>query len=272
MRKKFRIAILVALLIGVICLFLFNPQAEYQLAQSKELERWFEADAFAVRNEETIIAPCDGIIEILVSEGVRVPAKTTIAMVGNVPVITNKAGTISWSYDGLETIIGPGVLMGLKQQFLNDWDKPINHSKTGISVYKGETIGKLVDNYAWHLIIFSDMSARRGEKLTVEINGKSYTGIVREVLTDNRLSVEIESYRDEVATYRVLRRIKIQKEPLFGVVVDEGQLIETEDGSYLEIKYKNKEKRQPVRVVGRWQGKVVVDGIPQGAKILVKPK
>lgn len=261
-----------AVIVGVLLVAYFIrslSQPKFVLAKVKELPRVVVADAIAYRNEELLYAPIDGNIDLLVPDGVRVSAKTAVAMVGSYPIYANKAGTVSWGFDGLENVLGVAVLMTLKHDFLKDWDKPYTKVKTGSSVFRGEVVGKLVDNYAWHLLIFHDLNknAKKGEKLTLVINGSSYTGTIAEVLPDKRVSVAIEVYDSKVASFRVLRDVKVYKEPLKGIIVPEELLIETAEGSYLTIRYKNREKKQPVRVVGRWNGQVVVDGVPEGAYV-----
>ncbi len=272
MRKIFPLVVLLIIFIILICFFTFYPRSKYITAKVEKLSRGVVADALVYRQEKPLYAFADGLLEQLVLEGERVAANTTVALVGTTPILAECAGTISWNYDGLEGVVGPGVLMGLKYDYLGDWDKPNKQSKTGHNYYKGETIGKLIDNYAWYLLVFTDLEAKKGEELTIYIKDDCFRGKVLEVLADKRLNIQIDTYSKEAASYRVLRKIQIYKAELRGVIVPENLLIETEEGTYLTILYKNRQKQQPIHVVGRWQGKVVVDGIPKGAKIVLPPR
>lgn len=272
MKKSFLLVLLGLVFLISIGLIIFYPKTKYLPAKVEKLSRGVVADALAYRKEKTLFASADGILEQLVLEGERVPANTVVALCKTTPVLTKQAGTISWNYDGLEEVVGLGVLMGLKNDYLNDWDKPNRQSQTGKSYFKGEPIGKLIDNYAWYLLVFTDLEAKKGEELSIYINDVYYKGKVLEVLTDKRLNIQIDSYGKEVSSYRVLRKIEIYKEDLRGVIVPESLLIETEEGTYITIIFRNRQKQQPIRVVGRWQGKVVVDGIPKGAKIVLPPR
>jgi hypothetical protein len=269
MRKLLRIALLLIIIVGAIYLLFFRTGEEYLAVKEKELERFVHADALAYRNEVPLIAPLDGVFTPLFTDGERVPAQTIVATIAGTPIKNPIAGTVSWYYDGLESVVGPGVLMGLKQDYLKDWDKQVKKSSSGDSFYKGEIIGRIVDNYAWFLLVFSDMPAKKGEKVAVTINKTTYNATVSEVLPNNRLALVLNSYQKEVAIYRVLRNIKIVKEPLRGIIIPSKALIEAEEGFYVEIMYKNQRKNQPVRLVGRWQNQVVVDGLPSGAKVIL---
>ncbi len=272
MKKRFLLILLGLVFLMIIGLVIFYPRTKYLPAKIEKLSRGVVTEAIAYRKEKTLFASTDGFLEQLVLEGERVPANTVVALCGTTPVLAEKAGTISWNYDGLEEVVGPGVLMGLKNEYLGDWDKPNRQSQTGKSYFKGEPIGKLVDNYAWFLLAFTDLEAKKGEELSIYINDVYYKGKVLEVLTDKRLNIQINTYSKEASSYRVLRKVEIYKEDLRGVIVPESLLIEKEEGTYLTLIFKNRQKQQPIRVIGRWQGKVVVDGIPKGAKIVLPPR
>jgi|GEM_PF-1628770 hypothetical protein len=263
--------ILAVIVVGAVIWLKWINRSRYIEAATDTLVRAVEVDALCYRFEVPLYAPADGKIEQLVADNTRVPANTVVAMVGSYPVYAERAGTVSWRYDGLEKLLIPGVIMVLKHDFLGDWDKPVKKVSSGDVVYKGDIVGKLVDNYSWYLIVYSNVSVYRNEKVQVEIGGKIYEGVVQEVLSDNRFSVVINYYDSDVAGYRVLRKITLYKEPLRGVIIPQDLLIETDDGTYVKISYRNRERTQPVRVVGKWEDKVVVDGLPKGSLVVVSP-
>ncbi|MDD4264484.1 MAG: HlyD family efflux transporter periplasmic adaptor subunit [Firmicutes bacterium] len=263
--------LLVTIVGGVIIWYRWEHRTKYVDAVPQNLVRMVQADALCYRLETTFYAPADGKIEQLVKDDTRVPANTVIAMVGSYPIYAETAGTISWQYDGLEQMLGPSIIMALKQDFLGDWDKPLTEVRSGDTVYKGDIVGKLVDNYSWYLVVYSDVQVYRNEKLQIEIGKNTYKGVVAEVLNDNRFSVVIQFYNSDVAGYRVLRNVKVYKEPLRGIIIPQELLIEADEATYVKISYRNKERIQPVRVVGKWDKKAVVDGLPQGSFVVLSP-
>ena len=109
MRKLLRIALLLIIIVGAIYLLFFRTGEEYLAVKEKELERFVHADALAYRNEVPLIAPLDGVFTPLFTDGERVPAQTIVATIAGTPIKNPIAGTVSWYYDGLESVVGPGV-------------------------------------------------------------------------------------------------------------------------------------------------------------------
>lgn len=204
-------------------------------------------------------------------------------------VYTLEAGMVSYYTDNLEgtlipqLVVRPGVRADLVTQLGKLKPRP-HESKDGGKVQPGDRLFKVVDNHRLWLVV--DIPAppvilSRGDRVWVNISpgGKgeaqlypaTVTGVSPQGNRKNQVAIlEIAEYK---ASFNSLRRLKISViyGNYQGVLIPRTALVKRGDGWGVYLRDEGISRYTAVTLVGMDSRRAAVTGIPDGARIIVRP-
>jgi hypothetical protein len=204
-------------------------------------------------------------------------------------VYTLEAGMVSYYTDNLEgtlipqLVVRPGVRADLVTQLGKLKPRP-HESKDGGKVQPGDRLFKVVDNHRLWLVV--DIPAppvilSRGDRVWVNISpgGKgeaqlypaTVTGVSPQGNRKNQVAIlEIAEYK---ASFNSLRRLKVSViyGNYQGVLIPRTALVKRGDGWGVYLRDEGISRYTAVTLVGMDSRRAAVTGIPDGARIIVRP-
>ena len=190
--------------------------------------------------------------------------------------INEKAGVVTYYFDGYENTINPESMMELNKQDL------INISSSSVfpiqeKIYKNEPMYKIVDNGGWYMVFFIEESRgnlyKEGKTLTVNFeNGSVDCNVYQNDKVDGyrRIILSCNRYYANYTWERV-QSVKILISNEIGVIVDNSSIIEIDGqkGVYLKNKL-DKNVFKPIKIIATDNEKSVLyskyfngdDGMP----------
>ena len=304
MKKKLIIIYLAAILLLAIIIYLIPSLVgmleKTYIAEYGALSVTEETQVLLVRNEEVYVSEKAGQINRLMDEGELLKHGTKVVEVGGIGLeettkkyetalnmlgnnvvrssscINEKAGVVTYYFDGYENTINPESMMELNKQDL------INISSSSVfpiqeKIYKNEPMYKIVDNGGWYMVFFIEESRgnlyKEGKTLTVNFeNGSVDCNVYQNDKVDGyrRIILSCNRYYANYTWERV-QSVKILISNEIGVIVDNSSIIEIDGqkGVYLKNKL-DKNVFKPIKIIATDNEKSVLyskyfngdDGMP----------
>lgn len=204
------------------------------------------------------------------------------------PLYTNEAGMISYVTDGLEETLIPQVvtLAQIPPDFLAQLARFKAHprqNKDGAEVFPGQPVYKVVDNHRlWLVTEVPDppVTLLPGQRVRVGLyppragREEWYPAVVVGASQERRKQVmvlEVSEYRPWFNGLRWLR-VTVLYGRYEGVILPRRALIKKGERWGVYLREEGLSRFVPVTVVGGDHHRVAVTGIPDGARVLVRPE
>ncbi len=252
------------------------------------IERSVEAEAVLIRREEVVAAPFTGWTSYGVEEGEEVRAGAPVVELSNprARAVTRLAapvpGIVSYTVDGLEAVLVPEALKGLRGATLADLkERPAGSSKG--QVRGGEPVFKVIDPSQVYFAIpvtgaeAEELPPRSAVRLRIATAGeREWDGLVERIgkseADGRRLVVlSVPAAANEVALRRRVRATLVLEEAA-GATVPVQVLLHRDEGWGLYLLRGNQARWHPV-VVRISDGRTAaLEGINPGALVVRRPQ
>lgn len=259
-----------------------------------ELQDVIEATGYFVKTEEVILAPQNGKLNKVISEGERVRKMANVAEVMTPSIETAsgqakflikapRSGIVSYQLDGSEQLFTPEGFEKLNPQklietFESDEDVTDETEIAQEEPQKGKPILKIIDNLK---PVFLYLQIKRegpelffeGEQIQLNLMNPAsgefdveVTGLIRKVKNSgvyHQILVESNYFEQFLLGKRKIV-LKIVKNSYKGYIVPKDSLVQKEGKTGLFIVYKEMAKWLEVEVLGNVAGEVSVKGLENG--------
>lgn len=253
-------------------------------ARYGEITDSFHTEALIVRDEKIFFAPIDGKVELKQKEGKRINYGNQVISIHNHENLTlynPEAGILSYTGDGLETILTPDNLSQITVEDFDNINRDYSRLVNGEKVERGEPLYRIVNNYRLYLII----------KASIE-EGKRYSRneviFVRDKKTDSDLiegriiqikmsgnntllKIKLDRFVEHWLNMRWLN-IELVKNIYRGIVIPrEAVFTEPRGQGVLTLTINREYKFKNIVVENGTAEKVVVEGLEIGDNVLREP-
>ncbi|OAT81783.1 hypothetical protein A6M21_10310 [Desulfotomaculum copahuensis] len=244
--------------------------------------------AWLVKKETLLSAPAGGRLTLPVTDGERVRAGDTVAVIetpggARMEVRAPVAGIFSTGVDGLENTLKPEMLNALEMNKLEKLEQNRDRPVNGMTVEKGRPVGKVVDNLSPVLFWLqtpekdyrtADMA--RGKSLSLLWQGNRLSGRIVESRQSGgcwQTVVSVTDYPDQLVHFRQVT-VDLIKGDLSGFLVPAGALVVRGGRTGLFVLSRQTVRWTPVDVRGSLSGRAAVTGagLNNATQIVVNPR
>lgn len=194
-------------------------------------------------------------------------------------------GIVSYRYDGYENVLSPEGIQGLSgnkiEGFITADHKDLNSLEDRELVIRGEPLFKTVDNYSWLISIVIKESTLKdlvGFQNYIELSPASeenwYRAGIKEYEKDGAKSTLFMEMNEEIDEFWNKRTIDISiiTDTKEGFGIPGKSLVEMNGDKGVYIVKKGIVRFNPVEILFRKDGKIYVDGLEEGEKIVISPR
>lgn len=261
------------------------------------LEDTYDTSFIVLRNEATVAAPVSGRVGFQVDEGERVSrnstvghlvyeAGTSLEKTVSLPLVASAAGVVSYQIDGYENICNYRLWAQLDVTKLKELEKglgadPPGEAKVKKTVEAGEILFKIVDNLG-SSYLFMQMPAelkanpQKNEYVDVRLDEEDKL-LIRAWVTDSYVQGNLVKILLQIPSLNGLenKRIiqgKLIKNRFEGFILSQSELVFKEGLAGIYILDNGRAKWIEVKVLGKNQDKVCVEGLNEENWVITAPK
>lgn len=238
-----------------------------------------------VRDEQIVAAPVTGMLTWQVKEGTRLSAGTPVAELASgdqvVTVTAPGAGVVALWLDGLEGVLQPGTVSEIDLAGLLRQPPPKQQFGNGEVVKQGSMLFKIVDNYRCVFLFALPYAEYRTTGLAdkqllkfIFDSGQKMFGSLVSYHKDGKGMVTLAAELSPEARARLPGRFasaELLGSETKGITVPASALVQREGGSGIYTLVEATVRFRSVDVKALGKEKAVVDGLREGATVIVNP-
>jgi len=241
-----------------------------------EVRSTVDLSGILIADQRVLVAPSAGRIQWLVRDGDRVRVGETVARITTADgetsdVNTPAAGLLSYTTDGLETVLRPAALAGMTMPTLTGI-KSVTVAD-GQEVAAGQSVGRVTDNLAPVYLYVGEKAppglGAAGKAWAITWRGQDLTATVSPLRgKEGGLFLKLTRYPDEMLALRGVN-FSVVTQTLTGRLVPATAVVSRDGRTGIYLDENGQAQWVAVRVTGSLQGMDRLAGLPAGSVLYV---